>query len=217
MKRGLWHPQRSLEADIPLARGQESRSGVSVDLQDLRIALEKRAQSLGETGTTHSPPSFLTYPLRMKFPEGSSVQGRQWNCFLAIFLCHLVHIDPALPPMRILLKPRPFHSCDTQSYLHLHFLPSKKRPKGEPHLDSCSGPGRVSPGVRAAPGHPGDLCPRESSGNAGWAGPGGCREEREVQEVGLSEAPPLEVGEATPPPSSLVHPVLSPSQSAGDA
>lgn len=117
---------------------------------DLRAALEKRAQSLGETGTTHSLPSFLSYPLRMKFLEGSSVQGRQWNCFLAIFLCHLVHTDPALSPIRILLELRPFHSSDRQSYLHLQFLPYKKWPKGEPHLDSCSRPGRVSPGVRAS-------------------------------------------------------------------
>lgn len=89
------------------------------------------------------------YGLRMKFPECSSVQGHQWNCFFAIFLCHLVHLDPVLPPIRILLEPRAFHSSDTQSYLHLHFLPSKKWPKGELPLGSCSRPKRVSPGVRA--------------------------------------------------------------------
>ena len=64
------------------------------------------------------------------------------------------------------------------------------------------------------PGHRGDLGLGSPSGI--WAGQ--CQVVvGEEQEVGPSEAPPLAVGEATPPPSSLVRLVLPPSQSAGDA
>lgn len=65
--------------------------------------------------------------------------------------------------------PRPFHSSDTQSYLHLHVLPCKKQLKGDLHLDSCSRPAGVYSGVRVTPGTVSKRVPWEYRlGSARW-------------------------------------------------
>lgn len=82
-------------AEIPrgrhtLARGQESRRGVSVHVQD--PSLEMR----WETGSPLPPLQSSRALSGCSFCK-VLCQGRQWYCFLPIFRCHLIRIDPVLP------------------------------------------------------------------------------------------------------------------------
>lgn len=158
----------------------------------------------------------------MKFPEGSSVQGCQCNCFL----CHL-----SLPSRPY----RPRASTHQNSLGAQAWSPSLFTVLMHKALCTCtSSPIRSGPkGIPIwTPAPDPGVCllvlepPQVTLGTFVRGNPLGIQtgeyqvvvwEDPEVQEVGPSKAPPLEVGEATPPPSLLVLPVLPPSQSAGDA
>lgn len=106
-----------------------------MDVWEPFVVSEKRTQ-LWET------PSPTTLARSgCSFWKAPPCQGHQCYCFFPISCCHLIRIEPVLPTIGIPLGPRPFHSSDASSSLHLYFLSCKKQSKGDLQLDACSRPG----------------------------------------------------------------------------
>lgn len=180
VRRGIWLLHRSLKADPPLVRGSRSECGPVGSM----CGLAEEGPDMGDRD--HLPPPM---PARHVVSERLFLcQGHQWYFFLPMSCCHLIGVDPVLPPIRIPLRLGLFTALMHKALCTYTSSPVRNSQKGISSWTAAPDPGLCSPVLgwsRVTPG----TCVR---GSHLWRYrlevPGVVGEE---QEVDPSEAPPL--------------------------